>query len=150
MGTDCLQVVLGFGECSLSLAIGVSQMMFRSHCLGTASVRGMGSSLVGQGFVVCAGTMSEGTEVTTGNLKAAEVLGETCSSLFLCILIAATQVHHSSPSLKEERVRACPTAGPIAKPEHSLEHSISSADGFSPNCSDDSSCKTCKGVSYLG
>ncbi len=72
MGTDCLQVVLGFGECSLSLAIGVSQMMFRSHCLGTASVRGMGSSLVGQGFVVCAGTMSEGMEVTTGNLKAAE------------------------------------------------------------------------------
>jgi len=106
MGTDCLRVVSELGECNLSLAIGVSQTMFRSHRLGTASIviGGMCSFNVGRGFAVCAGTTSEGMEVTIGSLRAAKILGESCPLLFLCILIMATQVRCSSPSFeKEER-----------------------------------------------
>ncbi len=46
MGIDCLQAVSGLGECNLSLAIGVPQMMPRSHRLSTASLHGQASSLI--------------------------------------------------------------------------------------------------------
>ena len=122
-----------FGEYGLSLAIGVSQTMFRSHCLGVVSTGGTGSSLIGQQIAAHASKTNEGME-----------------TIFFCVLITVTEVHHSSPSSKEERVRACPSASPIAMSEHSPEHSILPADGFSPNCSKDNSCKTHKGVSDLG
>ena len=68
-------------------------------------------------------------------MKAAEGLGELVSSFSpLWILTAVVETRSPSPVSDEEREsRASLTAGPTITVECSSEHSMSPADGISPN-----------------